>query len=247
LVNLIKKIVCDQQVVELCFLEDQFVSLMITKQCEILKIVLEKKSAIKLIIEFDPEVEINLSLECLLHEDSKLQIVPIYFTNKFIHQKIVFFLSGNRSQINLKGMAILSENHEIKIETEQRHQGVETSSSINILSILKGSSSFDYAGLIHIEKGASGTNAEQQNKNILLSTASQVRSIPTIEVLNKNVKCFHGSAVGAFDQNQLYYLKSRGLDQLAAEEILIDALIAPVIHLIPWKEKLKAIITKNLA
>ena len=70
--------------------------------------------------------------------------------------------------------------------------------------------------------------------------------MPTIEVLNKNVQCFHGSAMGSFDKDQVYYLKSRGLDHSSVQRILVNSFCEPVIGLIPWKDKVKEIIQQKL-
>ena len=86
-----------------------------------------------------------------------------------------------------------------------------------------------YQGNICIEKNASGSYASQENKNILLSNAARVVSVPNLEVLNNEVKCFHGSAIGRFDEEQLFYAACRGIDEKAAEKILLKAFFTDVV------------------
>ena len=175
-----------------------------------------------------------------------MKIVPFFFTEQSIQQKFAFLIAGNQSVVDLSGLAVLSNNDTIKVETSQRHQGVGTKSSINVLTLVDGKGSFDYEGIIHIEEQASDTDANQQNKNILLSETASVKSIPTIEVLNKNVQCFHGSAMGKFDVDQAWYLQSRGLEKEEVQKVLIDSFCDPVIGLVPWKKELQNKIQRKI-
>lgn len=241
-----RKIICAQKQVSLSFSEGSFVHLFVEQECEKVTVAVENSCSVQMIVEFDPEVEVDLTIESVLQEKAFLQITPLYFTHRSIDQKFSFFLKGDNSSVDLKGLAVLSDEDKVKIETSQRHQGVGTESSVEVLSLLNGKSSFDYEGIIRIEESAAETNANQQNKNILLSQTSSVRSVPTIEVLNKDVQCFHGSAMGSFDKDQVYYLKSRGLDYNSVQRILVDSFCEPVIGLIPWKDKVKETIQQKL-
>ena len=67
-----------------------------------------------------------------------------------------------------------------------------------------------------------------ENKNILLSEKSRVTSIPSLQVLTNEVRCFHASATGKFPQEQLFYAASRGLTQKATQLLLLQAFFADV-------------------
>ena len=199
-----------------------------------------------MIIEYEPNVDCDPHLQVVMGENSTLKIVALFFTDQSIQQRFLFILKGDRSCVDVKGLAVLSNHDKIKIETVQKHQGVQTKSSVEILSLVDGCGSFDYSGIIQIEQQASKTEADQQNKNILLSKTGSVRSVPTIEVLNKHVQCFHGSAIGKFDKDHVWYLQSRGLEKAAIQNILIDSFIEPVIKAVPWAQEIKNNIQKKL-
>src|SRR5207237_4369222 len=77
-----------------------------------------------------------------------------------------------------------------------------------------------FNGRIIVRPGAQRTDSKQTNNNLLLSTEARADSQPQLEIYADDVKCTHGSTVGPIDQNQLYYLRSRGLSAQAARSIL---------------------------
>ena len=124
---------------------------------------------------------------------------------------------------------MLSDEHNVMIETFQHHQAAHSSSCLIVKGALQGKASAHYAGTIRVEKQAYGSYASQENKNILLSAQARAVSIPNLEVLNNEVKCFHASAIGRFDNEQLFYIATRGIDEKVAQQILLDAFFADVV------------------
>ena len=113
--------------------------------------------------------------------------------------------------------------------TQQHHQVGDTRSDLAIRSIVADQSHASYQGMIRIERNAVNADACQQNKNLLLSSNARAWSVPGIEVLNNEVKCFHGSAIGQLDEEQIWYLLSRGLDEKMARTILLEAFITSLL------------------
>ena len=75
--------------------------------------------------------------------------------------------------------------------------------------------------MIRIEEGAQRTNAFQTNRNLILSEGATAQSVPNLEILANDVKCGHGSTVGPLDEEQRYYLMSRGLDRPRSERLQV--------------------------
>jgi Fe-S cluster assembly protein SufD len=86
--------------------------------------------------------------------------------------------------------------------------------------LLDDSSKAEFNGLINVAKGAFQTDSTQLNKNLLLSEKAHIDSRPQLNILNDDVKCSHGSTVGNLDEEQLFYLESRGLSSEGARAIL---------------------------
>jgi len=96
--------------------------------------------------------------------------------------------------------------------------------------ILDGRSRGIFYGRILVRKDAQKTNARQTNKNLLLSNEAFADSTPGLEILADDVKCAHGSTVGQLDENAIFYLRSRGIDEEAARTLLTYAFAAEIIN-----------------
>jgi Fe-S cluster assembly protein SufD len=95
--------------------------------------------------------------------------------------------------------------------TVQDHVAGHTTSDIDFRVVLAGKARSAYTGLIRIAKDAPYCEAFQENRNLLLSEQARAESIPELEILTDEVRCKHGATAGPIDQDQLFYLASRGL------------------------------------
>ena len=84
-----------------------------------------------------------------------------------------------------------------------------------------------------VRGGAQQTNSSQQNRNLLLSPRATVDAKPQLEIFADDVKCAHGATVGQMDDEELFYLKSRGLSEPAARNLLTYAFAKEVVEHIP--------------
>ncbi len=117
--------------------------------------------------------------------------------------------------------------------TIQDHIAPDTSSTINFRVALKDSSSSAYLGTIRVSKEGQRTDSTQSNKNLLLGANAHADSIPKLEILADDVKCSHGATVGPADKEQIFYLMSRGLNNLEAEELIVTGFFRQVVQSCP--------------
>ncbi len=89
--------------------------------------------------------------------------------------------------------------------------------------ILDGSSHGVFHGRIVVHKDAQKTDAKQTNRNLLLSDHAQIDTKPQLEIYADDVKCTHGATIGQIEENALFYLRSRGIDETAARRLLLQA------------------------
>lgn len=87
-----------------------------------------------------------------------------------------------------------------------------------------------FNGRVRVAAGAAKTDARQVNRNLLLSKDAEADSKPQLEIFADDVKCSHGSATGGLDAAQLFYLRSRGLDEIDARAMLVEAFAADVLN-----------------
>lgn len=135
-------------------------------------------------------------------------------------------LEGEGANAHIIGAYIGTSSHTIRIRSLQHHQARNTSSMLVMRGVLYDSAYADYRGTIIIDQKARGSNASQENKNILLSNNARAISVPNLEVLTHDVKCFHGSAIGRLNDEQLLYAAARGIDEKKARQLFLKAFFA---------------------
>jgi Fe-S cluster assembly protein SufD len=99
--------------------------------------------------------------------------------------------------------------------------------------IVGGAAHAVFNGRIVVRPGAQLTDSAQQSRNLLLSSKAHVDTKPQLEIFADDVKCAHGATVGQLDQEQVFYLRSRGLSVERARNLLTYAFAAEVIDRIP--------------
>lgn len=102
-----------------------------------------------------------------------------------------------------------------------RHAARGTTSDMFLKGAVAGESRSVFSGLIRIEPEGQKTSAHQTNRNLVLSDGADAHSVPNLEILADDVRCGHGSAVGPLDEEQRYYLMSRGLDRTRADRLQV--------------------------
>jgi Fe-S cluster assembly protein SufD len=107
-----------------------------------------------------------------------------------------------------------------------------------------------FNGRIIVWPGASGTDASQTNKNLLLSDHAEVDTRPRLEIFTDDVKCTHGAAVGALDEEALFYLRSRGVPHEAARALLTYAFASEMLDRVPFeslRSRVRTLISARLS
>lgn len=162
------------------------------------------------------------SLEYILKKNSQLTLVLVVSkaTDADIH--VVVRLVGRQATVNVIGLVIGRGNNKIAIHTKQIHEAPETTSNLLVKAVLFDKAEFAYDGIIRIEKNAQKSDAYQKNENLLLSGDAHVRSDPVLEILANDVRCTHGSTTGRINEDQLWYLMSRGLSISQAKQLLVE-------------------------
>jgi Fe-S cluster assembly protein SufD len=117
--------------------------------------------------------------------------------------------------------------------TLQDHAAPQTTSDLLFKGAVAGTAKGVYSGLIRVRKEAPGTNAFQTNRNLVLSEGAGAESVPNLEIETNDVRCSHASAVGPIDEEQLYYLESRGVPPEVAERLIVLGFFNEVLEKLP--------------
>jgi Fe-S cluster assembly protein SufD len=136
---------------------------------------------------------------------------------------IVVRLEGDGAGCELNGLFVSAGRQHVDHHTRVDHVSPHCSSRENYRSVLDGRSRAVFNGKIVVHEGAIKTDSAQSNANLLLSKHAEIDTKPELEIYNDDVKCAHGATVGQLDDNQLFYLKSRGLSEEEAKQVLTFA------------------------
>jgi len=139
-------------------------------------------------------------------------------------------LNGENCETNLYGLYVVSGKDHVDNHVTVDHAQPHCFSNQLYKGLLNGSSSGAFCGRILVRQDAQKTNAFQSNKNILLSDQATVNSKPQLEIFADDVKCTHGSTSGQTDEEAIFYLRSRGISEQHAKNILHHAFAWEVIE-----------------
>ena len=121
----------------------------------------------------------------------------------------------------------------LDFRTLQDHAAPHTQSNLLFKGAVEDEARSVYSGLIRIREDAARAEAYQTNRNLVLTEGAGAESIPNLEILNNDVKCSHASAVGSIDEDQLYYLESRGIPPDEAERLIVLGFFDDVFNRLP--------------
>ena len=142
-------------------------------------------------------------------------------------------LNGEGAFAQLDGLALIGERQLADTHTLLDHAYPNGRSEQLHKTIVGGAAHAVFNGKIFVREGAQQTDSAQQSRNLLLSDKATVDTKPQLEIFADDVKCAHGATVGQLDADQLFYLRSRGLPEQAARNLLTYAFGASIIERIP--------------
>ncbi len=130
-----------------------------------------------------------------------------------------FEAPGSRCELN--GLYVLDARQHVDNHTRIDHAAPDCASREQYKGVLNDRARGVFDGLVIVQPGADGTDAHQSNANLLLSADAEVDTKPQLEIYADDVKCSHGASVGQLDEDALFYLRSRGLDEDSARGLLM--------------------------
>jgi len=135
----------------------------------------------------------------------------------------------------MSGFYFASDDQHLDHDTQQNHLAGNTTSDLMYKGALMDESRSVWQGMIYVAPGANGTDGYQANRNLILSKQARADSIPGLEILADDVRCTHGATVGNIDEDELFYLFSRGIPKKDAEQLLVMGFFAPIMDRIPFE------------
>jgi Fe-S cluster assembly protein SufD len=118
----------------------------------------------------------------------------------------------------------------------QFHAAPNCRSNLISKNALNDQSKSVFSGMIKVLPSAYNTNAYQTNRNLLLSNEAQADSLPGLEILANEVKCSHGATTSKIDEQELFYLRSRGIPQKSAENLIALGFLEEILAMVKDEE-----------
>jgi Fe-S cluster assembly protein SufD len=132
-------------------------------------------------------------------------------------------LAGEGGECLINGLFVGSGRQHLDNYMYVEHASPHSTSRQFYNGILDGAAHGVFHGRIVVHKNAQKTDAKQTNRNLLLSDDAQIDTKPQLEIYADDVKCTHGATIGQIEENALFYLRSRGIDELSARRVLLAA------------------------
>jgi Fe-S cluster assembly protein SufD len=148
---------------------------------------------------------------------------------RLVRNEIAVALDGEASDCHLGGVYLGRGRQHLDTTTWIDHAKPDSISRQDYKGVLDEAAHGVFQGKVKVWPDAQHTNAHQSNKNLLLSAQAQVDTKPELEIHADDVKCSHGATVGELDDDAIFYLRSRGLDETAARRLLIEAFVGEVL------------------
>lgn len=173
------------------------------------------------------------AVRATLKRDSFLNTVCPTEGSRGVRQDYAVALTGENAESCLNGAWLLDEKRQAHTNVLMDHRAPHCRSSQLFKGVLNGMSHSSFEGKVFVHSEAQKTDAFQMNNNLLLSDKARAESKPNLEIYADDVKASHGSTVGQLDNEHLYYLRSRGLTERDAKNLLLAGYCQQVIDRLP--------------
>jgi Fe-S cluster assembly protein SufD len=184
-----------------------------------------------------------------IHQNGKLDWIFSAVGSRLTKNFSEIDLDGDGAEAKMSGFYFGDGEQHLDHDTQQNHNAPHTTSDLLFKGALRDQSRSVWQGMIYVAPGAQKANGYQANRNLVLSRGARADSIPGLEILADDVRCTHGATVGQLDEEQIFYVLSRGVPRAEAEKIVVDGFFDPVLQRIPFagvRDRLKSAIESKM-
>ena len=169
----------------------------------------------------------------VVERNSKADVVILIMPGVSCDIKLDVTLKGEGAETNIYGAYVCGADERVKIAVDMHHDMPHCNSRQLFKGIAGGTSRVDFYGKIIVAQDAQKTEAYQENHNILLSDDAKVDTKPQLEIYADDVKCSHGATIGRLNEEEQFYMRSRGIPLEDAKVLQMISFLAPVLEHIP--------------
>ena len=176
------------------------------------------------------DADVAFPRRIVVEGDAKVDVVVLIFPGTSADIKLDVFLAGEGAEANVYGAYVCGGEERVTIAVDMNHNVPDCKSRQLFKGIAGGTSRVDFYGKITVAQDAQRTEAYQENHNILLTDGAKVDTKPQLEIYADDVKCSHGATIGRLNEEEQFYMRSRGITLEDAKVLQMISFIAPVLE-----------------
>jgi Fe-S cluster assembly protein SufD len=177
----------------------------------------------------DNVVALQMNTTTVDHDASAMSL-NLHLGSRYSRFESLSQLIGEGGRSDLLAVSVAKGQQEFDARTLQDHISPHTASDLLYKNALDDRARTIFGGLIRVEPHAHFTDAYQKVRNLLLSDDAEANSMPGLEILADNVRCTHGATSGQIDEDELFYLRTRGIPVPVAQRLIVTGFLAEVIQ-----------------
>ncbi|MEN8182616.1 MAG: Fe-S cluster assembly protein SufD [Myxococcota bacterium] len=186
------------------------------------------------IVQRESDEQLHVSnVACRQERNSRLSCHTLTLGGAWVRNDLASLLMEEGAETRLDGLFVGAGDQLVDNHTLVDHAAPHCASQELYKGILGGRARGIFRGRVVVRPGAQKTDARQSNPNVLLCDGAEIDTKPQLEIHADDVRCSHGSSIGCLDPEALYYLRSRGIGERSARELLTRGFAAEILSRLP--------------
>jgi Fe-S cluster assembly protein SufD len=177
----------------------------------------------------DNVVALQMNTTTVDHDASAMSL-NLHLGSRYSRFESLSRLIGEGGRSDLLAVSVAEDQQEFDARTLQDHISPHTASDLLYKNALDDRARTIFGGLIRVEPHAHFADAYQKVRNLLLSDDAEANSMPGLEILADNVRCTHGATSGQIDEDELFYLRTRGIPVPVAQRLIVTGFLDEVVQ-----------------
>lgn len=164
-----------------------------------------------------------------LQSGERLEMTFVVLPGVSCELPLAISLEGEGAELDIAGLYLCKDEEDVRISVDVRHNSGGCVSRQLFKGIVGGKARAAFSGLVYVKKDAQRTKALQENHTILLTREARVETKPQLEIYADDVECSHGATTGFLNQDEQFYMQSRGIPKAEAKRLQMVSFLAPVL------------------
>ena len=164
-----------------------------------------------------------------LAEGASVKVVFAAAPEEEVSYEYLVVLCGEGASAEIYGVMVADGESKVKVNTKMCHLAPNCHSNQQVRGVADGEGYGLFDGLVYVAPDAQQTEAYQQSRNVLLSPTARIQTQPQLEIYADDVKCSHGATVGQMNEEQIYYMRQRGLSEEDARRLQLGGFVGEIL------------------